>query len=101
VLAVVRRQHDGRPRLQERAPVAARTVTASELTSGAAERFLAARRAAGYVLYLSPKALVPLLAYLRGTGAAPPPAPAAVTAVQALLDRYQRYLVSERGLTGH
>ncbi len=68
------------------------------LTPGAAERFLAARRAAGYTLYLSPKALVPLLGYLRRLGAVPEPAPVPATPVEALLGRYQRYLVTERGL---
>src|SRR5215469_1419461 len=48
------------------------------LTPEAAGRFLAARRAAGYVLYLSPKALVPLLGFLRRIGVAPEvPPPAA------------------------
>ena len=70
------------------------------LTPQVAERFLAARRRAGYVLYLSPKALVPLLGYLRRVGAAPqaaPPVPAGP--VEVLLDRYRRYLLAERGLT--
>jgi integrase/recombinase XerD len=73
-------------------------LDAAGLTSQAAQRFLAARRAAGYVLYLSPKALVPLLGYLRGLGAVPLPAPVPVTPVEALLGRYQRFLVTERGL---
>src|ERR1700689_5428285 len=46
-------------------------LDAPGLTSLVAERFLAARRAAGYTLYLSPKALVPLLGYLRRLDAAP------------------------------
>jgi integrase/recombinase XerD len=73
-------------------------LDAAGLMPQVAERFLAARRAAGYTLYLSPKALVPLLGYLRRLGAVPmaPPAPAAP--VEALLGRYQRYLVTERGL---
>jgi len=62
------------------------------------ERFLAARRAAGYTLYLSPKALVPLLGYLRRLGAVPSPSPAPVTPAEALLARYRCYLVTERGL---
>jgi integrase/recombinase XerD len=41
------------------------------LTPLVAGRFLAARRAAGYTLYLSPKALVPLLGYMRRLDAAP------------------------------
>ena len=74
-------------------------LDACGLTPEAAGRFLAARRAAGYVLYLSPKALGPLLGFLRRIGAAPE-APPAVRAspADALLGRYQRYLVTERGL---
>lgn len=69
------------------------------LTPLVAERFLAARRAAGYTLYLSPKALVPLVGYLRGLGATPE-APDAGPAgpAEALLARWQHYLVTERGL---
>lgn len=75
-------------------------LDASGLTPQVAERFLAARRQAGYVLYLSPKALVPLLSYLRSVGAAPPePAPAPAGAVEVLLDRYRRFLLTERGVT--
>jgi integrase/recombinase XerD len=73
-------------------------LDAAGLTPLAAERFLAARRAAGYTLYLSPKALVPLLGYLRRLDAAPQ-APSPVPApADALLDRYRRYLVTERGV---
>jgi site-specific recombinase XerD len=68
------------------------------LTAPVTEAFLAARRAEGYVLWLSPKALVPLLRYLRRLGVAPQPAPAPVTPAEALLGRYQRYLLTERGL---
>ena len=68
------------------------------LTPEAAERFLAARRAAGYAQLLSPKALAPLLGYLRRLGAAPEaPAPAPPGPVGELLHRYRRYLVTERG----
>jgi len=72
----------------------------SRLTPGALERFLAARRGAGYVDYRSPRALVPLLGYLRGLGVAPAPGPAAIEAgaVGVLLERYRRYLTVERGL---
>jgi site-specific recombinase XerD len=74
-------------------------LDAGGLTPEAAERFLAARRAAGYVQLLSPKALAPLLGFLRRTGAvpeAPPPVPAGPA--DALLDSYRHYLVTERGL---
>ncbi len=74
-------------------------LDAAGLTPEVAARFLAARRAAGYTLYLSPKALVPLLGFLRRLGAVPmPPAPVPATPAEALLGRYQRYLVAERGL---
>jgi site-specific recombinase XerD len=65
-----------------------------------AGRFLEARRAAGHKTYLSDKALVPLLAYLRGLGAVPmpPPAPAPTGEVEELLARFRRYLTAERGL---
>jgi hypothetical protein len=49
---------------------------------------------------LSPKVLLPLLGYLRGLGVPPearrmlPPA----TRAEALLDRWQQYLTTERGL---
>jgi site-specific recombinase XerD len=62
------------------------------------ERFVAARRAR-YTRHVSPRALAPLLGYLRGTGvvaaraAAVPPSPA-----EAVLERHRCYLVSERGL---
>ena len=68
------------------------------LTPPVAEAFLAARRAAGYVMWLSPKALAPLLGYLRRLGVVPLPPPAPTTPVEALLGRYRGYLVSERGL---
>ncbi len=69
------------------------------LTAPVAEEYLAARRAAGYTAYLTPKALAPLLGYLRGLGAAPG-MEIAVPATQAgaLLERYRRYLLAERGL---
>ena len=74
-------------------------LDAGGLTPEAAERFLASRRAAGYVLYLSPKALVPLLGCLRRAGAAPEaPVPAPAAPADALLGRFQGYLVSERGV---
>jgi site-specific recombinase XerD len=79
--------------------LAAGGLDAAGLTPGAADRFLVARRAAGYVLYLSPKALVPLLDFLRRAGAIPPAdVPAPASPAEALLDRYRRYLVTERGL---
>ena len=75
-------------------------LDAAGLTPPVAKAFLAARQAAGYGRFCSPKALVPLLSYLRGLGEAPAPAPAPVpvTAVERLLERYRNYLTVERGL---
>jgi integrase/recombinase XerD len=74
-------------------------LDAGGLTPEAAERFLAVRQAAGYAQLLSLKALEPLLGYLRRLGAAPEaPAPVPAGPVGELLDRYRRYLVTERGI---
>jgi integrase/recombinase XerD len=60
---------------------------------------VAARRVAGYRTFHSPKALAPLLTYLRGLGAAPIVVVGmASTPVEALLERYRRHLLVERGL---
>jgi len=40
-------------------------IDASGLTPAVMDQFLAARRSAGYHMWLSPKALAPLLQYLR------------------------------------
>jgi len=53
------------------------------------ERFLAARRAAGYTSYLSAKALGPLLGYLRGIGVVPPERAPVLAGAEALLERYR------------
>ncbi|HET6951745.1 MAG TPA: tyrosine-type recombinase/integrase [Acidimicrobiales bacterium] len=63
------------------------------------EEFLAHRRAEGYVLWLSTKALVPMVGYLRGIGVVPTPPPAvAVGEAERLQEHYRAYLVEERGL---
>src|SRR2546430_5820134 len=69
------------------------------LTDAAVDSFLAARRSAGYTAFLTPKALRPLLGYLRGLGVAPDAAPAATpSGVEELLDRFRCYLLVERGV---
>jgi integrase/recombinase XerD len=73
-------------------------LDAAALTPAVVEGFLAARRAVGYTSRLSPKAVAPLLVYLRGLGVAPPVAEVAATPVEKLLGRYRSYLISERGL---
>jgi integrase/recombinase XerD len=79
---------------------AQRGLTADNLTAAVLVEFLAARRDAGYRLWLSPKALSPLLPYLRGLGVVPAqPEPQPDGAVQTVLARYRGYLVGERGLS--
>jgi integrase/recombinase XerD len=79
--------------------LAAEGVAASELSLEVAERFCAARRAAGRTYLLSVKALAPLLEYLRALGVVPPASiPAPAGPVEELLVRFRRYLEHERGL---
>lgn len=76
-------------------------VAVGDLTPAVLEGFMVERRAV-YTHHVTPRALVPLMAYLRGLGVAPP-APsrsAPRTPLEKLLDRYQRYLLGERGLGG-
>jgi integrase/recombinase XerD len=69
------------------------------LSSEVAERFCAARRAAGHTYLLTVKALDPLLGYLRGLGVVPPASPPVCAGpVEELLSRFRRYLEQERGL---
>lgn len=68
------------------------------LSSSEVERFLVARGAAGYTTYLSPKALAPLLSYLRKLGVVPLEDAPVLSPVEVVLARYSNYLVGERGL---
>jgi len=69
------------------------------LTTSMAQAYLAARRAGGYTAYLTPKALQPLLGYLRGLGVAPLSGTTAPrTPAEELLERYRCYLLAKRGL---
>jgi integrase/recombinase XerD len=75
-------------------------LLAGALTSEEVERFMAARRAAGYANHVTARAMSPLVGYLRGLGVAPPASsrtPAG--AVEVLLAEYREYLAVERGLT--
>jgi integrase/recombinase XerD len=50
-------------------------------------------------LWLSTKAMAPVLAYLRGVGVVPTPGPVGpATAAEELVEHYRAYLVQERGL---
>lgn len=74
-------------------------LDASGLAGPRVEQFLVARRAAGYTNYRSPRAMAPLLGYLRSVGVAPSVVAAvAATPVDELLARYRRYLALDRGL---
>jgi site-specific recombinase XerD len=75
-------------------------LDASGLSVAMAEVFMAARRDAGCVRYVSTKSLAALFGYLRGLGVTPPPSPAVpADAVEVVLDRFGSYLKVERGLT--
>jgi integrase/recombinase XerD len=78
--------------------LAAEGLGAAELTPAVGDAFLTARRLAGYTLWLSRKALRPLLEYLRELGAVRPAPIVVPTPTEALLERYREYLTSERGL---
>ena len=75
-------------------------VSVDELTGPVMERFLSERRARGASHY-SPRALVPIMDYLRRVGvvsavvASAPP----VSVVEVLLERFARYLATRRALT--
>ncbi|MHB1766183.1 MAG: tyrosine-type recombinase/integrase, partial [Gammaproteobacteria bacterium] len=69
-----------------------------DLTPSVVQRFLAARRAQGYALWRSPKALVPFMEYLRGLGLVPAAPNPPWNPVEELLTQYGRYLLDTRGL---
>lgn len=69
------------------------------LDAAVLDRYLAERRAAGYVQYNSIKALAPLLGFLGPLNVLPAPVPTPKDPVEELLGRYRGYLLLERGLT--
>jgi integrase/recombinase XerD len=79
--------------------LASRGLGAEEFTTARVEEFLEHRRTEGYTLWLSTKATVPMLGYLRGLDVIPTPAPAAATGeTEVLQEQYRAFLVQERGL---
>ncbi len=69
------------------------------LCAAEVERFLGARRAAGYTHHRTGKAMRPMLSYLRELGVTPTPPPSAPNGpVEVALDGYRHYLTVERGL---
>ena len=76
----------------------AQRLDVGDLNAAVVDRYLAERRAAGYVNYRSGKAMRPLLTYLDKFGVLPREE-VRLGPVPALLERYRSYLISERGLT--
>jgi integrase/recombinase XerD len=75
-------------------------LDAAGLTGEKAREFLEDRRDRGHRIGVSPRAITPILGYLRSLGVAPPMAePAPATPLEALLARYQAYLSGERGVS--
>jgi hypothetical protein len=72
-------------------------LVAEQLSATEAERFVAARRVAGYTSHTSAKGLEPLLGYLRGLGVVPLAEEPVLSAAELLLARYRDYLIVERG----
>jgi site-specific recombinase XerD len=70
-----------------------------DLDEATIQRYLSERRAAGYVLYRSVKAMRPLLTFLAPLGVLPSEPPTRVDAVEELLSGYRDYLLTERGLS--
>jgi integrase/recombinase XerD len=73
-------------------------LDAAGLTAEVAGRYLAARVRAGYHAFRSQRSLDPLLSYLRAVGAAPAEPAVVLTTAEVLVERFRRYLLSERGL---
>jgi site-specific recombinase XerD len=74
-------------------------LDAADLDAAAIEAYLAARHAAGYGEFITPRALAPLLGYLRRLGVTPPPEVSAPeTLADELLAGYGGWLLAERGL---
>jgi site-specific recombinase XerD len=74
-------------------------LAAGELGPECVERFLLARRAAGYSPWLSARSVVLPVEYLREVGVVPSsPAVVADGPVEEVLAGYRRYMLSERGV---
>jgi integrase/recombinase XerD len=74
-------------------------LTASDLSLTQVDRFLISRRSRGLTKFKTPKALAPILGYLRGLELAPPAVkPVFDDPVSAIFGRYCNFLTTERGL---
>lgn len=76
-----------------------RRLELGDLAEECVASFLAHRRRQGYTQFLSPRALGPLLDYLRGVGVVVRPAAVVETAIDRLLREYADYLARERCLS--
>jgi len=74
-------------------------MNVGDLTGSVIDRYLAGRRADGYVRYTSVKAFAPLLGYLGPLAVLPPTQHDVLQPAAALLQRFGRFLVVERGLS--
>jgi hypothetical protein len=76
-----------------------RSLQVGDLTDERVASFFAHRRRRGHTQFRSPRALRPLLSYLRERGLAPPSSPVRCeTAVERFVLAYAAYLRRERGL---
>jgi integrase/recombinase XerD len=76
-----------------------RQLTAGDLSLRQVDRFLSDRRSAGVARHRTRKALGPILGYLRGLGLAPAAEqPVDDGPAGEILNRYLRFLTTERGL---
>ena len=78
--------------------LADRKLGSGDLTDERIAQFTVHRRRKGYTQFLTPRALEPLIRYLRAIDVAPPPSISAETPVDRLLREYGEYLVQQRGL---
>jgi integrase/recombinase XerD len=80
--------------------LASRSLDATALTPALVDRYLADRRSLGCRSHWTPRALAPLLGFLRRREVVPVAVASVASAspVEALLGRYARYLAEERGL---
>jgi integrase/recombinase XerD len=77
----------------------ARELEPSDLTEERIQEYLHGRRAEGHDWEISRQALTPILDLMADRGMLPPPSEApAADSVEALLARFLRYLLEERGL---
>lgn len=78
--------------------LAIKGVDATALSVPVLNEFLTARRSQGYALWLSPKALAPIVSYLDSVGLAVPAAKAVWSPASLLLAGYRSHLLDTRGL---